>query len=135
MTPEEISTSIQHPIIVYLALIIAVLTMIVNAFPKVLGPLGKTLTDWSKRRREARIAEEDFRIKDLREENDYLKEHRAKYVAREHRWSQEANRARIWMRKALGLLTDHGIKIEPYPDLMTPDPPESGTTHKETPNG
>ena len=133
MTPDEIA---QSPVIVYLALGIAAATMVVNAFPKILGPLGKSLTDWSRRRRELRIAEEDFRIKDLREENDYLKCHRAKYVAREHRWSVEANRARVWMRKALGLLTDHGIEIEPYPDLMTPDPPsEADNSHKETPNG
>src|SRR5699024_2806968 len=91
--PEEISTSIQHPVIVYLALGIAAATMIVNAFPKILGPLGNALMDWSRRRREARIAEEDFRIKDLREENDYLKDHRARYVRREHRWAMEANRA------------------------------------------
>ena len=133
MTPDEIA---QSPVIVYLALGIAAATMLVNAFPKILGPLGKTLIDWSRRRRELRIAEEDFRIKDLREENDYLKEHRAWYVRREHRWALEANRARIWMRKALGLLTDNGIEIEPYPDLMTPDPPAgSDPTHKETPHG
>ena len=133
MTPDEIA---QSPVIVYLALGIAAATMLVNAFPKILGPLGKTLIDWSRRRRELRIAEEDFRIKDLREENDYLKDLRARYVAREHRWALEANRARVWMRKALGLLTDHGIEIEPYPDLMTPDPPsEADPTHKETPNG
>ena len=133
MTPEEIA---QSPVIVYLALGIAAATMIVNAFPKILGPLGKTLTDWSRRRRELRIAEEDFRIKDLREENDYLKRNQIRYVAREHRWALEANRARIWMRKALGLLTDNGIEIDPYPDLMTPDPPsEADPTHKETPNG
>ena len=71
MTPDEIA---QSPVIVYLALGIAAATMLVNAFPKILGPLGKTLIDWSRRRRELRIAEEDFRIKDLREENDYLKE-------------------------------------------------------------
>lgn len=133
MTPDEIA---QSPVIVYLALGIAAATMVVNAFPKILGPLGKSLTDWSRRRRELRIAEEDFRIKDLREENDYLKEHRAKYVAREHRWAVEANRARVWMRKALALLTDHGIEIEPYPDLMTPDPPsEADNSHKETSDG
>lgn len=133
MTPEEIA---QSPVIVYLALGIAAATMVVNAFPKILGPLGKTLTDWSRRRRELRIAEEDFRIKDLREENDYLKRNQIRYVAREHRWALEANRARIWMRKALGLLTDNGIEIDPYPDLMTPDPPsEADPTHKETPNG
>lgn len=133
MTPEEIA---QSPVIVYLALGIAAATMIVNAFPKILGPLGKTLIDWSRRRRELRIAEEDFRIKDLREENDYLKRNQIRYVAREHRWALEANRARIWMRKALGLLTDNGIEIEPYPDLMTPDPPsEADNSHKETPNG
>ena len=133
MTPEEIA---QSPVIVYLALGIAAATMIVNAFPKILGPLGKTLTDWSRRRRELRIAEEDFRIKDLREENDYLKRNQIRYVAREHRWALEANRARIWMRKALGLLTDNGIEIDPYPDLMTPDPPsDPDPTHKETPNG
>lgn len=133
MTPEEIA---QSPVIVYLALGIAAATMVVNAFPKILGPLGKTLTDWSRRRRELRIAEEDFRIKDLREENDYLKRNQIRYVAREHRWALEANRARIWMRKALGLLTDNGIEIEPYPDLMTPDPPsDPDPTHKETSNG
>ena len=133
MTPEEIA---QSPVIVYLALGIAAATMVVNAFPKILGPLGKALTDWSRRRREARIAEEDFRIQDLREENDYLKDLRARYVRREYRWSREANRARVWMRKALGLLTDHGIEIEPYPDLMTPDPPsEADNSHKETSDG
>ena len=133
MTPDEIA---QSPVIVYLALGIAAATMLVNAFPKILGPLGKTLTDWSRHRRELRIAEEDFRIKDLREENDYLKRNQTRYVAREHRWALEANRARIWMRKALGLLTDNGIEIDPYPDLMTPDPPsEADPTHKETPNG
>ena len=132
MTPEEIA---QSPAIVYLALGIAAATMIVNAFPKILGPLGKALVDWSRRGREIRIAEEDFRIKDLREEDDYLKEHRAKYVAREHRWTQEANRARVWMRKALGLLTDNGVEIEPYPDLMTPDPPDSDKSHKENSDG
>lgn len=134
MTPEEISTSVQHPLIVYLALIIAVLTMIVNAFPKILGPLGKSMMEWSKKRREARIAEEDFRIKDLREENDYLKVQKSQYVAREHRWAIEANRARVWMRKALGLLTDNGIEIEPYPDLMTPDPPKGDKPTEENPN-
>ena len=134
--PEEISTSIQHPVVVYVAIGIAIATMVANAFPKILGPLGKALTDWSRRRREARIAEEDFRIQDLREENDYLKDLRARYVRREYRWSREANRARVWMRKALGLLTDHGIEIEPYPDLMTPDPPsEAGDSHKETSDG
>ena len=133
---EEISTSIQHPVIVYVALAVAVATMIANAFPKILGPLGNALMDWSRRRREARIAEEDFRIQDLREENDYLKDLRARYVRREYRWSREANRARVWMRKALGLLTDHGIEIEPYPDLMTPDPPsEADNSHKETSDG
>ena len=133
MIPEDLS---QSPVIVYLALGIAVATMIVNAFPKILGPLGTALMDWSRRRREARIAEEDFRIKDLREENDYLKTHRARYVAREHRWAIEANRARVWMRKALGLLTDHGIEIEPYPVLMTPDPPpEADNSHKENSDG
>ena len=134
--PEEISTSIQHPVIVYVALAIAVATMVANAFPKILGPLGKALMDWSRRRREARIAEEDFRIQDLREENDYLKDLRARYVRREYRWAREANRARVWMRKALALLTDHGIEIEPYPDLMTPDPPsEADNSHKETSDG
>ena len=133
MTPDDLS---QSPTIVYLALGIAAATMIVNAFPKILGPLGDALMDWSRRRRETRIAEEDFRIKDLREENDYLKVLRARYVRREHRWAMEANRARVWMRKALGLLTDHGIEIEPYPDLMTPDPPsEADNSHKENSDG
>lgn len=133
MIPEDLP---QSPVIIYLALGIAVATMIVNAFPKILGPLGNALMDWSRRRRELRIAEEDFRIKDLREENDYLKDHRTRYVAREHRWAMEANRARVWMRKALGLLTDHGIEIEPYPDLMTPDPPsEADNSHKENSDG
>lgn len=132
MTPDEAVQSAQQPIVVYVALGIAVATMIVNAFPKILGPLGNTLVEWSRRRRELRIAEEDFRIKDLREENDYLKAHRARYVAREHRWAREANRARIWMRKALNKLTDNGIDMEPYPDLMTPDPPcDADNTHKE----
>ena len=126
----------QSPVIVYLALGIAAATMLVNAFPKILGPLGNALMDWSRRRRELRIAEEDFRIKDLREENDYLKDHRARYVAREHRWAIEANRARVWMRKALGLLTDNGIEIEPFPDLMTPDPPsEADDSRKENSDG
>ena len=133
MIPEDLP---QSPVIIYLALGIAVATMIVNAFPKILGPLGTALMDWSRRRRDLRIAEEDFRIKDLREENDYLKDHRARYVRREHRWSMEANRARVWMRKALGLLTDNGIEIEPFPDLMTPDPPsEADDSRKENSDG
>lgn len=124
MTPEEVASSAQHPLIVYISLGIAIAAMISSAFPKILGPVGKALTEWSKRRREYWIAEEDFRIKDLREENDYLVCRVNRAVAREHRWAREANRARVWMRKALGLLTDYGISIEPYPDLMTPDPPE-----------
>lgn len=138
MNPDEIAAATQSPIVVYIALGIAVATMIVNAFPKLLGPLGKTLSEWSQRRRAVRIAEEDFQIKDLREENEYLQDQRAKSVAREHRWAREANVARVWMRKAWGFLTDHDIEIEPYPDLMTPDPPTGAAhtpTHKETPHG
>lgn len=124
MNPDELATLPQSPVVVYVALVIAVLSMITSAFPKLLGPVGKALQEWSTRRRERRIAEEDYQVQDLRRENDYLAMRVSKGVAREHRWAIEANRARVWMRKAFGLLTDQGTEIEPFPELMTPDPPE-----------
>lgn len=124
MNPDELATLPQSPVVVYVALVIAVLSMITSAFPKLLGPVGKALQEWSTRRRERRIAEEDYQVQDLRRENQYLAKRVSKGVAREHRWAIEANRARVWMRKAFGLLTDQGVDIEPFPELMTPDPPE-----------
>lgn len=142
----------QHPWIIYTSLVIGVLLLIVNAVPKVLGPIGTALTDWSRTRRENRIAqgqaemsevqmqvaflteqrerdraEHAVELAEQKTEQEVTKEEMARYrrlwAEREQRWRTEWQNHLGWDYAMINLALKHGLEPPPpAPPFMTPDP-------------
>lgn len=117
MDAAEVASS---PVLIWAAIIVGLVVMIVQAMPKVFGPLGKVVEDRQEaRRRREREQEEhkDRMIRDLR--------HRVwRQYRRERRWEAEAQEHREWDRDVLGMLTGREPPVRPGPAFMTPDAPE-----------
>lgn len=141
----------SHPVMIYATLIIGVLLVVSQAVPKILGPVGAAASDWSRRRREQRIAQEDADMADLQRQVTYLTqkraedraehareqvelkdefaEHRRMWAEREDRWRREWHHHRQWDYQALEALTGRKPPFDPSPPFMTPDPPSIDRTH------
>lgn len=136
----------SHPLMVYAAVAVALLVLVASAVPKILGPIGKGLADWSRSRREARIASEDADMADVQRQIAYLTEQRVEdqkrhtrerkedreafeaqlraWAAREERWRGEWHQHISWDHELIHLALQHGVTPppRPAPPFMTPDP-------------
>ena len=141
----------EHPILVYVSLIAAVLVGIAQAVPQVLGPLGKGLMEWSRVRREKRIEARRADMIDVQRQLEYLTEQRRKdreehereraadaeeleklrqefsdyrrmWAEREARWGEEWHHHRQWDYKAQEALMGRTPPFDISPPFMTPDP-------------
>src|SRR5699024_12653947 len=108
----------DDPLLVYVSLGIGVILLIVQAVPKVLGPIGTAMQDWTRTRREAWIESRQADLVDIQRQVEYLTEarktdreqhererksdardlesvksdfaeHRTRWAEREERWRQE----------------------------------------------
>src|SRR5699024_12588652 len=66
----------DDPLLVYVSLGIGVILLIVQAVPKVLGPIGTAMQDWTRTRREARIESRQADLVDIQRQVEYLTEAR-----------------------------------------------------------
>ena len=144
----------DHPILVYVSLAVAVLLVIAQAVPKVLGPIGTGLAEWSRVRREKRIEARSADMIDVQRQVEYLTEqrrrdreehdreraadaaeteklraefaeHRRTWAEREARWREEWHRHRQWDYRAQEALLGREPPFDIAPPFMTPDPPRS----------
>lgn len=142
----------EQPILVYISLIAAVLVVIAQAVPQVLGPLGKGLTEWARSRREKRIEAREADLIDVQRQVEYLTEQRKRdreehereqaadaaeieklrqefadyrrmWAEREARWREEWHHHRQWDYKAQEALMGRNPPFDISPPFMTPDPP------------
>lgn len=141
----------EHPIMVYVSLAVAVLLVIAQAVPKILGPIGTGLTEWSRQRREKRIEAREADMIDVQRQVEYLTEqrkrdreehererasdaaeteklraefaeHRRTWAEREARWREEWHHHRQWDYKAQEALIGRNPPFDISPPFMTPDP-------------
>ena len=144
----------DHPILIYLSLIVSALLLLSQAVPKVLGPLGKGLTDWARSRRERRIESHQADLIDIQRQVEWLTEqrkadreeyrkekeedaaelekvkeefaeYRRRWTEREARWRGEWHRHRQWDYKAQEALVGRKPPFDISPPFMTPDPDPS----------
>lgn len=138
MTPDVTSS----PVLVWVGVICAALALLAGTVPKVLGPLGESITAWQKRRAELAKAREDEERADLETANADLREQlaqertdhaatrarfaqaRLEWAARENRWRIEKSVLDRWIHRVTALLVGHEPPIDLAPDYMTPDPPK-----------
>lgn len=117
MDAAEVTTS---PVLIWGAIVVGLLVMIVQAVPKVFGPLGKVVEERQAARRRREREQEDQKdrmIRDLR--------HRVwRQYRRERRWEAEAQQHREWDREVMEMLTGREPPVQPGPAFMTPDAPE-----------
>lgn len=140
-----------HPAYIYAALILGIVLLVANAAPKILGPIGKAASEWSQRRREARIAQGQAEMSEVQKQVAFLTEqrekdraehdeeqrnlrkelgnHRRAWAAREDRWRKEWNEHIAWDYDMIHLAHQLGADPPPMPapHFMTPDPPRSTT--------
>lgn len=148
----------EQPILIYVTLVISILLVVSQAIPKILGPLGTAMTDWTQRRREARIEARSADMIDVQRQLEYLTDrrkidreehereraaqeaeqqklraefadHRRLWAQREARWRAEWHAHRQWDYRAQEALLDRKPPFDISPPFMTPDPP------KENPDG
>ena len=141
----------EHPLMVYVSLAVAVLLVIAQAVPKILGPIGTGLTEWSRQRREKRIEAREADMIDVQRQVEYLTEQRKKdraeherekeadeaemeklrrefaeyrrmWSERESRWREEWHHHRQWDYKAQEALIGRNPPFDISPPFMTPDP-------------
>ena len=141
----------EHPLMVYVSLAVAVLLVIAQAVPKILGPIGTGLTEWSRQRREKRIEAREADMIDVQRQVEYLTEQRKKdraeherekeadeaemeklrrefaeyrrmWSEREARWREEWHHHRQWDYKAQEALIGRNPPFDISPPFMTPDP-------------
>lgn len=141
-----------HPVMIYATLVVGVLLLIAQAAPKILGPLGKAAVEWSRSRRENRIAREQADLVDVQRQVEYLTEqrkldraeharekaddaaeldalraefadYRRMWAEREARWRDEWQAHRRWDYEAQEALMGRKPPFDPSPPFMTPDPP------------
>lgn len=134
----------DEPLLVYVSLGIGVILLIVQAVPKVLGPIGTAMQDWTRTRREARIESRQADLVDIQRQVEYLTEarkadreqherelvgvktdfaeHRNRWAAREERWREEWRAHRRWDYEMEEALRGADPPIRPSPPFMTPDP-------------
>lgn len=147
----------EHPIMVYVSLAVAVLLVIAQAVPKILGPIGTGMSEWSRTRREKRIEAREADMIDVQRQVEYLTEqrkrdreehereraadaaeteklraefadHRRTWAEREARWREEWHRHRQWDYRAQEALIGRNPPFDISPPFMTPDPgPDEGS--------
>ena len=144
----------EHPILVYVSLVVAVLLVIAQAVPKILGPIGTGMTEWSRQRREKRIETREADMIDVQRQVEYLTEqrkidrmeharekaedaaeiealkaefaeHRRMWAGRESRWRGEWQVHRQWDYRAQEALLGREPPFDIAPPFMTPDPVSS----------
>lgn len=133
-----------HPAFIYGSIIVGLIILIAQAFPKILGPLGKSISEWATTQRERRVASGDADISDLMRQVDYLTkareedkarhdrqmtdlqgefaDHRRLWAERETRWRKEWNYHRRWDYNVQEALLGHDPPFDLAPPFMTPDP-------------
>ena len=135
MEPDDITRLTSSPIVVWIVIVIMLLGMIASAVPKVLGPIGTGIAEWSARRRAERAARIGADIADLTRENAHLEHEleaeRSKFASfrrmcakREARWRHEWHAHRHWDFAAQEALIGRQPPFDLAPPFMTPDPPE-----------
>jgi len=141
----------DHPLMVYVSLAVAVLLVIAQAVPKILGPIGTGMTEWSRQRREKRIETRKADMIDVQRQVEYLTEQRKRdraeheqekaadaaemeklrrefadyrrmWSEREARWREEWHHHRQWDYKAQEALIGRNPPFDISPPFMTPDP-------------
>lgn len=141
----------DHPLMVYVSLAVAVLLVIAQAVPKILGPIGTGMTEWSRQRREKRIETRKADMIDVQRQVEYLTEqrrrdraehaqekaadeaemeklrrefaeHRRMWAEREARWREEWHHHRQWDYRAQEALIGRNPPFDISPPFMTPDP-------------
>lgn len=141
----------EHPILVYVSLAVAVLLVIAQAVPKILGPIGTGMTEWARARREKRIETREADMIDVQRQVEYLTEQRKRdraeheqekaadaaemeklrrefadyrrmWSEREARWREEWHHHRQWDYKAQEALIGRHPPFDISPPFMTPDP-------------
>lgn len=141
----------EHPILVYVSLVVAVLLVIAQAVPKILGPIGTGLTEWARARREKRIETREADMIDVQRQVEYLTEQRHRdreehereraaddaemeklrrefaeyrrmWAEREARWREEWHHHRQWDYRAQEALMERTPPFDISPPFMTPDP-------------
>ena len=141
----------DHPILVYVSLVVAVLLVIAQAVPKILGPIGTGLTEWARARREKRIESREADMIDVQRQVEYLTEQRHRdrdehereraadeaemeklrrefaeyrrmWAEREARWREEWHHHRQWDYRAQEALMERTPPFDISPPFMTPDP-------------
>lgn len=141
----------DHPILVYVSLVVAVLLVIAQAVPKILGPIGTGMAEWARTRREKRIETRQADMIDVQRQVEYLTEQRRKdreehekerasdeaemeklrrefadyrrmWAEREERWREEWHRHRQWDYRAQEALIGRTPPFDIAPPFMTPDP-------------
>lgn len=147
---------VEHPILVYVSIVIAILLVIAQAVPKILGPLGTGMSEWARVRREKRIEARQADMIDVQRQVEYLTEQRQRdreeherdreadaaemeklrqefadyrrmWAEREARWNEEWHYHRQWDYKAQEALMGRTPPFDISPPFMTPDPdPDPG---------
>lgn len=149
----------DEPLLVYVSLGIGVILLIVQAVPKVLGPIGTAMQDWTRTRREARIESRQADLVDIQRQVEYLTEarktdreqhereresdardlesvksdfaeHRSRWAEREERWREEWRVHRRWDYEMEEALRGSDPPMRPSPPFMTPDPVGSLDTRR-----
>lgn len=129
MSPQ-VSTS---PLLVWVAIAVAVLLTVATAVPKAIDPIMKAVDSWTARKRAVSVARDDADIEDLRRQihnlEDAQKRTRAEFAAyrlawdeRERRWSAEWRHHREWDYRAQEALIGHIPPFDASPPFMSPDP-------------
>jgi hypothetical protein len=98
-------------LVAYVTAAISVLVLIASSVPKLLGPIGAAVSDWTSRRRRAQHAATEADVDELRGQIDVLRGALAdlRGKARDHA---------AWDRQVYAVLVREGIDIGLPPDLF-----------------